>query len=110
MPEIYGRPRYIHTMVEKTLLTAGSLRLLYNGNATGSKVFTREYELIVDGKPTELKIKFVYDYINDRASLKFREWHLALLNIALDKAKPKPVPPIFIPKNNKEWVKSKFRP
>lgn len=69
MEYLTGKIMMVETLVEVPLVKAGFLKLIHDGNADGSLVFSKQYEIYLDGKTTGSKVKFVYNTREDWAEV-----------------------------------------
>jgi len=99
MPEyIKGRPDGIKCMVENAIANCGFFRLIHDGGQSDepfysregmpeqSQVFTRVYQLFVDGRLCKGKIVFRYDYRNRYADVTIATGDIKDINDKMDKA------------------------
>ena len=76
-------PRYIsgqcfpiQVVLENMLWASGAMRLKHDGKRTGSKAYTRRYEMLLKGKPTGVELKFAYDEREDTAEIQIIGYHV----------------------------------
>lgn len=81
MEYLTGKIMMVETLVEVPLVKAGFLKLIHDGNADGSLVFSKQYEIYLDGKTTGSKVKFVYNKREDWAEISMN--HFAVYNLKL---------------------------
>jgi len=66
MPEyVTGRPWMVTLLFENLMESHGIIKLIHDGNATGSPVYTRKYEIYIKGKETGCHVKFIYNRRNN---------------------------------------------
>ena len=82
MPEyISGRPFLVQILIENMLEASGTIKLRHDGSKSGSLIYTREYEIYINGKPTSSFIKFLYNQRDDWADVSITYWNLMNLKL-----------------------------
>lgn len=81
MEYLTGKIMMVEALVEVPLVRSGYLRLIHDGSNTNSLVFSRQYEIYLDGKTTGSRVKFVYNKRDDWAEVEMKGF--AVYNLKL---------------------------
>lgn len=74
---IKGRPQGISCLVEEVVKVSGMFKLVHDGSESGSRYYTKTYQMVLDGQPLKTWVRFRYDLRDNWADVRISRKNIA---------------------------------